>query len=88
MTDIYDDTIKTLKIRKRELELELRKLDAALSALTTDKPIKIHNKNQPKICIVCNTGFLAARKDAKFCSSTCQNKFRKKGITLIPGAQK
>ncbi len=71
MTDIYESTLKTLKIREHQLELELRKVKQCIAVLTTNSPKRVHSKNISKNCVVCDTAFLAGRKDAKYCTIEC-----------------
>ena len=87
-----------LRAEKRKLEDQLRRIDLAIAAFTSDTPKAIHLKKTKLTCLNCKKNFLAGRKDAKFCAKSCRDehvrkdnglvKGHRKGTVLISGAQK
>jgi len=90
-----------LRAEKRKLEDALRRIDLAIAAFTSDTPKAIHRKTIKMVCLNCEKSFMAGRRDAKFHSKSCRDEYmrkgnglvspsrsHKKGVVLIPGAQK
>ena len=90
------EVVNSLRAEKARLELNLRKVTLALEALLGGKVVSggVRARKQKLTCQrpQCKKEFLAARRDAKYCTRACALLMDKrkisKGVTLVAGAQK
>lgn len=86
------EVVNQLRAEKARLELNLRKVTLALEALLGGK-VDVGRVRAKKIKLVCQRPqckkeFLAARKDARYCSKDCISAMYERGTVLIAGVKK